>query len=108
MSDPTLFMSLKRDLRVAREEAAKVAVDDGGSMSADMVFIPVGKAHRIKRFSGAMDELLGSRIDTSWWHGYLMSPPGNGVATRRLVACETMAKVLNEKGWGARTFYQRD
>jgi hypothetical protein len=96
---------------LALAEQAAQATPDGGSCSADMVHIPVGKAYPIKRRSLKVYDALavGGPVtdrDRGMWRGYLLIPPGPGQASARLAACEAMAKAL--KQYGATVYYARD
>jgi hypothetical protein len=105
------YEKLQRDLARARKVAItrSASVKDDGSMSADYVHIPTGPSHAIKRTSKRLDELTdGIRVTSTWWRGYLITPPGEGVASRRLAAAQSMATELKRLGWGACVYYQRD
>jgi hypothetical protein len=114
MSVRELAKDLRADLSVALragDEAAK-AVEDGGSMSLDMVFIPVGAVFRIKRRNVRILGVLNAfgdafESDAKMWRGYLFTPPRVlGCASKRLAQCEAIAKALNS--WDAAVFYRMD
>lgn len=98
----------------ALAEKAVEGMKDGGSCCLDMVFIPSGKNHPIKRKTKVWDEAIenagfsGHRTNSSWWKGYLISPRAGLQASTRLKACETMAEELRSRGWDACVYYTVD
>lgn len=113
MSVRELAKDLRADLSLALragDEAAKT-VEDGGSMSLDMVFIPVGAEFRIKRRNlrilGALNAFGDAfESDAKMWRGYLFTPRVLGCASKRLAQCEAIAKALSS--WDAAVFYRMD
>lgn len=96
---------------VAAAWAAAMGTPDTGSMSADHVHIPVGSGRPIRFRTKAFDSAAGSSShyrSSGFWKGYLVVPPGHGVASARLASAEAMARVLADRGWGATVYYQRD
>lgn len=105
------YEKLQRDLARARKVAItrSASVKDVGSMSRDYVHIPTGASFALKRASKALDDIIdGFRVSSPLWRGYLIEPPGNGVASKRLAAAEAMAADLRRSGWNASVYYARD
>jgi hypothetical protein len=107
----SIHTKLEMDLARARKMAitASVSVEDGGSCSADFVHIPVGNDYPLKRASKRLDELTdGIRRERGIWRGYLITPPGDGRASRRLASARAMAAELSRQGWRASVYYAVD
>lgn len=103
---------LTKDISAAEQQARDAAkkTPDVGSMSADMVHVPVGNSYPIKRRSSRVRKALGGASvierEQGIWRGYLILPSAGGVASSRLAACVAMAAAL--KSYGATVYYRRD
>jgi hypothetical protein len=103
---------LAEEVQVALRKARRAAraTPDDGSMSADLVHVPVGRAFPITRRTAAVRAVLEAagyvtERESGIWRGYMIDP-SLGRASSQLAACVAMAEEL--KSCRATVYYQRD
>lgn len=104
------YDKLAEDLREAKEAGIEAAKgEDGGSANLDCIFLVLPRWKEEKVLEAIKESGLYCLGKTSWiGTGYMIDPVGCGIGNSRYRAVQTMAKVLEGKGYDMLIYYQMD
>lgn len=105
----TKYEQLERDLKVAVENAKRVAenAEDGGTCNFDSLELRLPRWNREKVKETAKNAGVGAWF-SDYWKAFIISVPVFAQADRRTIQAEEMARTMKELGYSASVYYQID